>query len=324
MAEQQDSKWEQEMLKDAVLASVTEQRRGRRWGIFFKLLILAYVVFVTFAFYSQSNGVSSHAKDKEHVGLIDIDGEIGAGKDVEADQVATSLKEAFESENIKGLILRINSPGGSPVQSDYIYNEIKRQREKHPEIKVYGVISDIGASGAYYIAAASDYIYANRSSLVGSIGVLLPNFGFTEVMQKVGVEQRSLMAGDNKMLLDPFSQKNEKQTQFAQSVIDNVHKHFINAVKEGRGDRLASNKDHELFSGLFWSGEQAKELGLIDGFGSAGFVAREIFGTDEIVDYTLKPNFFEMLGLQMGVKFQKAIQSAFNLNLNSKHHPEIY
>lgn len=324
MAEQQNAEWGKEVLEKAVLASVTEQRRTRRWGIFFKLLIVAYIVFVTIAYYVQSNGAMHPHRNKEHVGLIDIDGEIGVGKEVDADSVATALRDAFEAEHIKGIILRINSPGGSPVQSAYIYDEIKRLRLTKPDIKVYSVIVDIGASGAYFIAAAGDEIYANKSSLVGSIGVLLPNFGFTGTMDKIGVEQRSLTAGENKMLLDPFSSKNEQHIKFAQGVIDNVHQHFIEAVKTGRGDRLVKGREKELFSGLFWSGEQAKALGLIDDFGSAGQVARDIIGVEDIIDYTYKPTFFDKLGLQMGAQMGQGLKSVLGDGPFTRKHPQLY
>lgn len=300
------SAFEQQLLEKAVMASVTEQRRARRWGIFFKLLIVAYIVFATATYYKQSNGSLVASVHEQHVGLIDINGEIGPDQPVEADSVATALREVFEQKNAKAVILRINSPGGSPVQSAYIYDEIMRLKETRPDFKVYAVVADIGASGAYYIAAAADEIYANKSSLVGSIGVLLPNFGFTDAMQKLGVEQRSMMAGDNKMLLDPFSPQNAQQVEFVQSVLNNVHGHFIEAVKTGRGDRLKGS-EKDLFSGLFWSGDQALKLGLIDGLGSTGSVARDVIGEENIVDYTVKPNFLEMLGLKMGAKFDKAL-----------------
>lgn len=308
MGQSNEATWEQQALEKAVMASVTEQRRSRRWGIFFKILIFAYIILMTVAFYTQSSGRAHPSKGKTHVGMIDINGEIGDNKEVDADQVATALRNAYESDDLKAIILRINSPGGSPVQSAYIYDEIKRLKSKKPEIPVYSVIVDIGASGAYYIAAATDKIYANPSSLVGSIGVLLPNFGFVDGMQKLGVEQRTLTAGENKMLLDPFSPKNPQQIAFAQSVINNVHQHFIHAVKTGRGDRLDLSKEKELFSGLFWSGDQAKQLGLIDDFGSVGGVARDVLGTEDILDYTVKPNFFDMIGLQTKLGFGKAFE----------------
>jgi len=301
-------RWEREVVEKALLSNVEEHRRTRRWGIFFKLIILGYILFMTvYWFQGKPKQVL-----KEHVALIDLMGTIGQGQEVDADQVATSLRNAFKEEKVKALILRINSPGGTPVQSAYIYDEIKRLRTKYPEKKVYAVVVDICASGAYYVAAASDEIYANASSIVGSIGVLLPGFGFVDAMQKVGVEQRSLSAGKNKMFLDPFSPRNPEQVQFAQTLLDNVHQHFIQAVKEGRGDRLKATD--ETFTGLFWSGDQALKMGLIDGLGSAGFVAREVIGIEDIIDYTATHSLLDRLASRMGSSMTKQLSSELGLN----------
>ncbi|MBN9287453.1 MAG: S49 family peptidase [Gammaproteobacteria bacterium 39-13] len=301
-------RWEREVVEKALLSNVEEHRRTRRWGIFFKLIILGYILFMTvYWFQGKPKQVL-----KEHVALIDLMGTIGQGQEVDADQVATSLRNAFKEEKVKALILRINSPGGTPVQSAYIYDEIKRLRTKYPEKKVYAVVVDICASGAYYVAAASDEIYANASSIVGSIGVLLPGFGFVDAMQKVGVEQRSLSAGKNKMFLDPFSPRNPEQVQFAQTLLNNVHQHFIQAVKEGRGDRLKATD--ETFTGLFWSGDQALKMGLIDGLGSAGFVAREVIGIEDIIDYTATHSLLDRLASRMGSSMTKQLSSELGLN----------
>lgn len=301
------SRWEQKVLEKALLASVTEHRRSRRWGIFFKLLIVCYIAYVSFAWYGKPKQTL-----KEHVALIDMIGTIGQGQEVEADHVASSLRQAFNESKVKGIILRINSPGGTPVQSAYIYDELKRLRKLHPQKKVYAVVVDMCASGAYFAAAGADQIYANASSIVGSIGVLMPNYGFVDVMKKVGVEQRSLHAGSNKMFLDPFSPTNPQQIDFAQKLLNDVHLQFINAVKEGRGNRLKVND--EIFTGLIWTGDQALKLGLIDGLGSAGFVAREIIGTDEIIDYTVSHSFLDKLASKVGASMTKQLSSELGLN----------
>lgn len=301
-------RWEREVVEKALLSTVQEHRRSRRWGIFFKLIILGYILFMTiYWFQGKPKQVL-----KEHVALIDLMGTIGQGQEVDADQVATSLRNAFKEEKVKAIILRINSPGGTPVQSAYIYDEVKRLRGLHPDKKVYAVVVDICASGAYYVAASADQIYANASSIVGSIGVLLPGFGFVDAIQKIGVEQRSMSAGKNKMFLDPFSPKNPEQVQFAQTLLDNVHQHFIQAVKDGRGDRLKATD--ETFSGLFWSGDQALKMGLIDGLGSSGFVAREVIGIEDIIDYTASHSLLDRLASRMGASMSKQLSSELGLN----------
>lgn len=301
------SRWEKEVLEKTLMANVVEHRRSRRWGIFFKLIILGYVVFLSFAWF-QGKGKPAL---KEHVALIDIVGAIGQGQEVEADQVATSLHRAFNEPKVKGIILRINSPGGTPVQSAYIYDELKRQRALHPNIKVYAVAVDICASGAYYVAVGADQIYANKSSIVGSIGVLMPGFGFVDTMQKVGAEQRSMAAGKNKLFMDPFSPLKPEQVAFTQALLDDVHSHFINAVKEGRGSRLKPNDD--VFTGLFWTGDKALQMGLIDGIGSAGFVAREVIGVNEVIDYTTSHSLLDRLASRIGSSFGKQISSEMGL-----------
>lgn len=299
--------WEQKVLEKALLVSVTEQRRARRWGIFFKLMTLAYIVFITAIWY-QGKGKPAL---KDHVALIDMVGTIGQGQEVDADHVATSLRRAFDEPRVKAIILRINSGGGTPVQSAYLFDELKRLRKLHADKKVYAVVVDICASGAYYVAVGADQIYANPSSIVGSIGVLMPNFGFVEAMQKVGVEQRSLSSGKDKMFLDPFSTQNPQQVAFAKGILADIHQNFIKAVKEGRAGRL---KDQNIFTGLFWSGDKALELGLIDGLGSAGFVAREVIGIEEIIDYSLTSNLLDRLAARFGASFSKQLSSELGLS----------
>ncbi|MGO1749105.1 MAG: S49 family peptidase [Marinobacter sp.] len=289
------------LIEKLVMSLQSEQRRSRRWGIFFKLLTFVYLFSLLVIIWSPFGG-SLEAATSKHTALVEINGPISADELASADNIAGSLRAAFEEENAVAVILRINSPGGSPVQSGYVYDEIKRLREEYPEKKVYAVISDIGASGAYYIAAAADEIYANRASLVGSIGVVAGGFGFTGVMDKLGVERRLYTAGDNKAFLDPFSPEQEQEVVFWQSVLENTHQQFIEAVKKGRGDRLAD--DERLFSGLVWSGEKALELGLIDGLGSTSHVARQIIGQEDLVDYSRRKgpllDFVDQLGLSFG------------------------
>lgn len=293
-----DKSWK--LLEKAVLAGVQEQRRSRRWGIFFKLLTFVYL-FGALALFSPFGGLSKSAsRSASHTALIEVKGMIADNEPASADNIVGALRSAFEDAGTKGIVLRINSPGGSPVQSGYVYDEIKRLRGEHPDIKVYAVISDLGASGAYYIASAADEIYADKASLVGSIGVTAATFGFVGTMEKLGVDRRIYTSGEHKAFLDPFQPQKADETAFWQQVLDTTHKQFIDVVKKGRGDRL-KDKDHpELFSGLIWSGEQALQLGLIDGLGSTSYVAREIIKEKEIVDYTVQETAFDRFTKKLG------------------------
>ncbi|WP_100639556.1 S49 family peptidase [Marinobacter salexigens] len=292
------------LIEKLVMSLQSEQRRSRRWGIFFKLLTFAYL-FALLAIVWSPFGDSFEATTGKHTAVVEINGPISADELASADNIVGSLRSAFEQENAVAVILRINSPGGSPVQSGYVYDEIKRLREEYPQKKVYAVISDIGASGAYYIAAAADEIYANRASLVGSIGVVAGGFGFTGTMDKLGVERRLYTAGDNKAFLDPFSPEQEREVEFWQGVLESTHQQFIEAVMKGRGDRLAD--DERLFSGLVWSGEQALELGLIDGLGSTSHVARQIVGQEDLIDYSRRKGPLRDLVDQLGVSFGRGV-----------------
>jgi len=234
-----------------------------------------------------------------------VNGVIAADELASADNIVGALRRAFEEENSVAVIMRINSPGGSPVQSGYVYDEMQRLREKHPDKKLYAVISDVGASGAYYMAAAADEIYADKASLVGSIGVVAGGFGFTGAMDKLGVDRRLYTAGENKAFLDPFSPEKEQDVEFWQDVLETTHRQFIESVREGRGDRLADNE--QMFSGLVWSGEQALELGLIDGLGSTSHVARQIVGQEELVDYSKRKSPFQDIMDQFGVSIGSGI-----------------
>ncbi len=288
------------LIEKLVMSLQTEQRRSRRWGVFFKLLTFAYLIALLFLIRFPF-GESLDAATGAHTAVIEINGTIAADELASADNIIDSLRSAFEADSARAVVLRINSGGGSPVQSGYVYDEIRRLRGEYPDKKVYAVISDIGASGAYYIAAAADEIYANRASLVGSIGVIAGGFGFTEVMDKVGVERRLYTAGENKAFLDPFSPEDKDEVRFWNSVLENTHRQFIEAVKRGRGGRLAD--DERLFSGLVWSGKQALELGLIDGLGSTSSVAREIVGAENLVDYSHRKSPFRDIVDQLGVAF---------------------
>lgn len=292
-------------LEKLVSSLTAEQRRSRRWGIFFKLLTFGYLIALLFVFRAPLMGGVDMDKAKSHTAVVEVDGAIAADAYASADNIVGALRRAFEAENSRAVVVRINSPGGSPVQAGYVYDEIVRLRDEHPDKKVYAVITDIGASGAYYIAAAADEIYADKASLVGSIGVVSGGFGFTELMGKAGVERRLYTSGENKAFLDPFSPEEEEEVVFWESVLENTHEQFIEQVRKGRGDRLA--EDERLFSGLVWSGEQALELGLVDGLGSTSWVARELVGEEELVNYTPRPSIFRELTESLGVSLGKAI-----------------
>ena len=288
------------LLEKAVLAGVVEQRRARRWGIFFKSLAFLYV-FVALFLFSPWAKLEKTAALKPHTAVVEVRGVIADEERASADSIIGSLRSAFEDKNTRAVVLRINSPGGSPVQSGYIYDEIRRLRGQYPEIKLYAVLTDLGASGAYYIASAADAIYADKASLVGSIGVTASGFGFVDVMGKVGVERRVYTAGEHKTFLDPFMPQREDETRFWGTVLETTHKQFIASVKQGRGDRLKDKEHPELFSGLVWSGEQALELGLIDGLGSTSYVAREVVGEENLVDFTEKESPIDRFAKKFGV-----------------------
>jgi protease-4 len=294
--------------------SLKEQKRARRWGIFFKLFACFYVVFI-FVGITQQTSDEGYATTDEHTAIVYLDGVIAADQPANANDLARALRDAFENEYSKAVILAINSPGGSPVQSGYIYDEIKRLRTLHPSKKLYAVISDLGASGGYYIAAAADDIYADKSSLVGSIGVTASSFGFVDLMNKLGVERRTYTSGEHKGFLDPFMPQRQDETLFWEGVLESTHEQFIQAVKSGRGDRLVA--DEKLYSGLIWNGEQALEKGLIDGLGSAGYVAREVIHHEKIYDYTVRPTPFEEFSKRFGVSVGEGVGAVLNQVMNS-------
>ena len=303
-----DSKpnWERDAILKLANAGLQEQRRARRWGIFFKVLGFAYLFLILFSL-GGWNKTDTGLSSERHTALVDLVGVIADGEDASADFVVAGLRDAFENENSAAVILRINSPGGSPVQAAYINNEITRLRELYPTKPLYAVIADICASGGIYAAVAADKIFANESSIVGSIGVRMDGFGFVGALDKLGIERRLMTAGEHKALLDPFSPEKPVEKQHVQALLDDIHEKFIDVVKEGRGDRLTDDPD--LFTGLFWTGDKALELGLIDGMGSAGYVAREVVGEEEIVDYTYQEDLFERFASQLGSAMASHLQS---------------
>ncbi len=300
----EDDAWQRDVVNRLAFAALNEQRRARRWNIFFKVVLLAYLFLIFFALYLPQQGGKPLTVGK-HTALVDVKGVIAADSEASADSIVSGLRAAFEDENTVGVILRINSPGGSPVQAGYVYDEIKRLRKKHPDIKLYAVVADMCASGGYYIASAADEIYADKASIVGSIGVLMNGFGFVDGMKKLGVERRLYTAGEHKGMLDPFSPVKPDEVAHVKQMLNTIHQQFIQAVKDGRGDRLAN--DPKIFSGLFWTGEEGVRLGLVDGLGSAGYVAREIIGEEKIVDYTPKPDYLERFAERFGMAMARTL-----------------
>jgi protease-4 len=295
--------WERQTIEKLAFSAIKEQRRARLWGIFFKSLTFVYLFILLFIAMDWIGKGADVGRD--HTALINIQGVIGSNDEVSADSVISSLQSAYKNKRTKGLILRINSPGGSPVQAGIINDEIRRQRKLHPNIPVYAVVEDICASGGYYIAVAADKIYVDKASIVGSIGVLMDGFGFTGAMQKLGVERRLLTAGENKAILDPFSPLNQKHQEFAQKLINQIHQQFIAVVREGRGARLKETP--EMFSGLFWSGETSIKMGLADAIGNSDFVAREVIKEENIVDFTTQENFADRFAKRLGASMANKI-----------------
>lgn len=298
---------ENSLMQKVLLEHIYEQRRARRWGIFFKLITLVFLAIILLGVFNKDLKNTTVAQD--HTAVIDIIGEISASHTTNADNIRKALKSAFESKFTKGVVLRINSPGGSPVQARLIYDEIRYLRSKHPQIKIYAAIEEIGASAAYLIASATDEIYADQTSIVGSIGVKIDSFGFVEGMQKIGVERRAYAAGAHKEILDPFLPRNAEDDAFINEQLRFVHQAFIDNVKQGRGSRL--KEIPEIFSGLFWCGEPAKNLGLIDGYGDAQKVAREIIKVEKIVDYSPTEGVFDRFAHRMGSSIGQAFTSRF-------------
>lgn len=292
-----------EALKQVAMASIQEQRSSRRWGIFFKLaaflLLLLLILALISSVFSKNVKLTSA---KEYTAVVDVNGIILQGASASADNIIPALQDAFKDEKAKGIILRCNSPGGSPVQSSYIYDEIRRLKTLHKDKKIIAVAADLCASGGYFIISAADEIYANKSSLVGSIGVRMTGFGVVEAMKKIGIESRELTAGKHKAIMDPFSPRKPEEEAFIKKLLATTHTHFIDAVKAGRGERLKDDPD--IFSGLFWTGEGAKELGLIDGFGSDAYIAREIIKAPVMINFSPKQGFFDKLSKKVSTNIK--------------------
>jgi len=307
------------ILEKAVLASVEEQRRTRRWGIFFKFLTFAYILFilVLMAKSCSTSTTDPTVTTSSHIAVVDIIGTIAADKQsVNSTDTVKALKKAFENKQSKAVVLNINSPGGSPVQSDEIWQEIQYLKKAHVDKKLYAIIGDTGASGAYYIASAADEIIVNPSSLVGSIGVIMPNYGVNGLMQKLGVEDRTMTSGENKALLSMTQPVDPAQKAHVQGVLDNVHDHFINAVKQGRGKKLKST-DPAIFSGLFWTGEQAVKLGIADRTGSLNSLKREL-KLEKAVNYTIEYNPFDSVLGRMGSSIGQGFASSISQQVQSE------
>ena len=299
--------WERGIIEKLARAALDEQRRARHWGIFFKVLTFGYLFLILFLFMGWVGGKVDGSLGK-HTALIELNGVIAADAHANADDINRGLQDAFGDKSTKGVILRINSPGGSPVQAATINDEIGRLRQKYPEIPIYAVIEEICASGGYYVAVAADRIYVDKASIVGSIGVLMDGFGFTGTMEKLGVERRLLTAGENKGFLDPFSPLDPAQREYAKRMLGEIHQQFVEVVRKGRGKRL--KEAPEIFSGLVWTGQKSIDLGLTDALGSVDFVAREVIKAERIVDFTPRENLVERFAKRFGASLGEALVRA--------------
>jgi protease-4 len=296
--------WERDVIRRLAESALAEQRRARRWGILFKSLTFVYlfaILFIAMGWLGSRDGVHTG----KHTAMVELSGVIEADSLASSDSVNAGLQDAFEDKNTQGVILRINSPGGSPVQANAINEEIRRLRGKYPGTPLYAVVDDICASGGYYVAVAADRIFVSKASIVGSVGVLMDGFGFTGTMEKLGVERRLLTAGDNKGFLDPFSPMEPKQKQYAQRMLGEIHQQFIEVVRNGRGKRL--KEDADTFSGLVWTGERSVELGLADAIGDTAYVAREVIKAEEIVNFTQRENIAERFAKRFGAAMADAL-----------------
>jgi protease IV len=303
-----DPVWERRIIEKLALETLAEQKRRRRWGIFFKILGFAYLTFLIVALGDWGDTAEKLGDGKKHTALIQLNGVIKSTGEASSEKITEALQAAFKDRGTQGVVLRINSPGGSPVQSGIINDEIRRLRSKHPEIPLYAVVEDVCASGGYYVAAAADRIFVDKASIVGSIGVLMDGFGFTGTMDKLGVERRLLTAGENKGFLDPFSPQDAQHKEHAQILLDDIHKQFIDVVRKGRGKRLKESP--ELFSGLMWTGAKSIELGLADELGSVEYVAREVIKAEDIRDYTMRASLTERFARQFGTDVAEGIMNA--------------
>lgn len=301
--------WTRDLLERFALESLAEKRRARRWNLVLRIAWLAF--FVTIAvLWADPRWLHPEVAGR-HSALVEVSGVISDEGDASADRIVAALQAAFDDSGTAGVIVRINSPGGTPVQAGYINDEIVRLRALHPDTSLYAVIADVAVSGGYYVAAAADAIYASRSSMVGSIGVLMDGFGFVDAMQKLGVERRLIAAGEHKGFLDPFSPAAQEEVAHLRSMLGEVHDEFIEAVKRGRGSRLADDSD--IFSGLVWTGARGRELGLVDDFGSAGYVAREVIGAEDIVDFTVRPSHLDTIADRLGAGVARTLGAVLGL-----------
>jgi len=304
--------WERSVLERVALKALDEQRRSRQWGALFKLLWLIFAFLILAAWMGwlgrPDKELGSASSGGRHTALVNLEGVIAPEGKASADRIIKALDRAFKDPTTQGVVLRINSPGGSPVQAGYINDEMRRLRMKYPKTPLYAVVQDLCASGGYYVAVAADRIYVDKASLVGSIGVIINGFGFTGAMEKLGIERRAYTAGENKDFLDPFAPENPAQKEYAQKMIGEIHQQFIDVVRKGRGPRLKETPD--MFSGLIWTGEKSVELGLADGFGSAQSVARDVIKAEKLVDYTPEDSVFETLSRRLGTQFGAALGQA--------------
>ncbi|MCY4045062.1 MAG: signal peptide peptidase SppA [Cellvibrionales bacterium] len=305
----QNQSQEWQLLEKVVMASVQEQKKRRRWRIFFLFLTFIYLAVVISLYSADKEDLSSVTHSANHTAFIKITGPIMEGEAAEAAAINKGLRKAFKTDTAKAILLVINSPGGSPVQAGYVYDEIKRLRAKYPEKKVYAVVSDMAASAAYYIASAADEIYADKASLVGSIGVISASFGYTGAMEKVGVERRVFSSGENKAFLDPFQPLKSEEVDYWQGSLNVVYQQFIDQVKKGRGDRLVV--DEYTFSGRVWPGEVALKKGLVDGLGSPTYVAREVVKVEKLMNYSVEVSPMAKFLKQLSASMAKEIHAAF-------------
>lgn len=305
---QNSDNWERGVLNKLIFSTLQEQKRSRRWGIFFKTLIFIYL----FALLIISTGTFSGdplSSSDSHSAVINIVGPIIDGAEADAEIIIKGLRAAKEHDGTKGIILKMNTPGGTPVQASYVYDEIQQIKKDKPDLPIYAVVSEICASGGYYVAAAADKIFVNRSSIVGSIGVIMNGFGFVDTMKKFGIERRLLIAGEHKAIMDAFSPTNQEETKHVQSMLNEIHEQFMRAVRDGRGDKLAD--DPAIYSGLVWTGEKSIELGLADDFGTIDSVATNIIGESFIVDFTPEEKLLDRLTGKLGASFEKVLWQLF-------------
>jgi protease-4 len=307
-----EDNWERRVLERLATDGLREQRRARRWGIFFKLLTFGFLFFVLFAALGVWTGSERLCLDK-CTAMVEIQGEIEPNARASADNVISGLQAAFKNKGTQGVVLKINSPGGSPVQAGEINDEIRRLRGKYPDTPIYAVVEEICASGAYYVAVAADKIYVDKASLVGSIGVIMDGFGFVGSLEKLGIERRALTAGDNKAFLDPFSPLPPKQKEYAQQMLGDIHQQFIAVVKAGRGSRIKDSP--ELFTGLVWNGRRSIELGLTDALGSVRSVARDVVKAEDIVDFTVQENVAERVARKFGAAMGKSVAASIRASM---------